>query len=137
MDFLTPAERSAVMARIRGKDTQPELAVRRILFGLGYRYRLHAKGLPGRPDLVFPIRRKVIFVHGCFWHGHSCLGGRLPATRSDFWTAKISGNKRRDRRNRAALRRLGWEALVVWECSLRRVKSLEAATARMVRFLEV
>ncbi|MFT3881362.1 MAG: very short patch repair endonuclease [Gemmatales bacterium] len=136
MDILTPEARSAMMSRIRGKDTAPELTVRHILFGLGYRYRLHGKALPGRPDFVFPARRKVIFVHGCFWHGHSCLGGKLPTTRTAFWAEKIAGNKRRDRRNRAALQRLRWESLVVWECTLRRVKSLEPATRRMVRFLE-
>ena len=136
MDFLTAEARSALMSRIRGKDTAPELAVRRILFALGYRYRLHAKALPGKPDLVFPARRKVIFVHGCFWHGHSCLGGRLPGTRTVFWAEKIAANKRRDRRNRRALGKLGWQSLVVWECKLRRVKKLESATARMVRFLE-
>ncbi|MBX3397095.1 MAG: DNA mismatch endonuclease Vsr [Gemmataceae bacterium] len=125
-----------MLSRIRGKDTAPELAVRRILFSLGYRYRLHVKALPGRPDLVFPARRKVIFVHGCFWHGHACLGGKLPGTRTDFWAAKIDGNRRRDRRNRAALRRLGWESLVVWECSMRRVQSLTTVRARMVRFLD-
>ena len=136
MDFLTPAARSALMSRIRGKDTGPELAVRRILFALGYRYRLHGRKLPGKPDLVFPARRKVVFVHGCFWHGHTCLGGRLPGTRSEFWAEKIGANKRRDRRNRRALGKLGWQSLVVWECKLSRVKLLESTTARMVRFLE-
>lgn len=136
MDILTTEARSAMMSRIRSKDTAPELTVRRILFALGYRYRLHAKSLPGKPDLVFPARSKVIFVHGCFWHGHACLGGKLPSTRRGFWAAKIADNKRRDRRNRAALRRLGWESLVVWECAIRRVKTLEPVTARMVRFLE-
>jgi DNA mismatch endonuclease (patch repair protein) len=122
MVFLTPEARSALMARIRGKDTAPELTVRRILFALGYRYRLHTKTLPGKPDLVFPTRRKVIFVHGCFWQGHVCLGGKLPSTRTEFWSEKILGNKRRDRRNRSLLRKLGWKMLVVWECSLRRAK---------------
>ena len=136
MDILTPEARSAMMSRIHGKDTAPELAVRRILFALGYRYRLHAKKLPGRPDLAFPARRKVIFVHGCFGHGHFSLGGKLPGTRTAFWAAKIADNKRRDRRNRAALRKLGWESLCVWECALRRVKTLEPATARMLQFLE-
>ncbi len=136
MDILTPAARSAMMSRIRGKDTAPELTVRRMLFSLGYRYRLHAKKLPGRPDLVFPARRKVIFVHGCFWHGHACLGGKLPGTRTNFWAKKIDGNKRRDRRNRSALRRLGWESLVVWECKLRRTECLESASSRIVRFLD-
>ena len=136
MDILTPKARSAMMSRIRGKDTAPERAVRRILFARGYRYRLHSNALPGRPDLSFPARRKVIFVHGCFWHGHACLGGKLPGTRTDFWATKIADNKRRDRRNRAALRQLGWASLIVWECALRRVKNLEPVTARMIRFLE-
>jgi DNA mismatch endonuclease (patch repair protein) len=133
MDTLSPEARSLLMSKIRGKDTLPELAVRRMLFALGYRYRLHSRNLPGRPDLVFPARRKVVFVHGCFWHGHSCLKGRLPRTRPEFWAAKIGGNKLRDRRNRWALAKLGWRSIVVWECKLR---DAERTAARLVEFLE-
>ena len=120
-DTLSPAERSARMGKVRGKDTVPEMLVRRAAHALGYRYRLHRKDLPGRPDLVFPSRRKVLFVHGCFWHRHpepSCKLARLPKSRVDFWRAKLEGNRERDLRNQAALRELGWDVLVIWECEL-------------------
>ena len=133
MDTLTPEERSRVMARVRSKDTRPELAVRRLLHGLGYRYRLHRRDLPGCPDLVFPSRRKLIFVHGCFWHRHNCkLGRRTPKSRVGFWTAKFEGNRSRDRRNRAKLRRRDWAVLMVWECQLRDLAKL---TTRLTEFL--
>ncbi|MGK2910232.1 MAG: very short patch repair endonuclease [Sphingobium sp.] len=134
MDPLSPAERSALMAKIRGKNTSPEMAVRRALFALGYRYRLHSAKLPGKPDLVFPARRKAVFVHGCFWHGHVCLNGKLPRTRRSFWRAKILGNQLRDRRTRRRLARLGWRTAVVWECRLK--KNAVGETERLVRFLE-
>jgi len=105
------------MSRIRGKDTKPEMRVRRLVHGMGYRYRLHARELPGRPDLVFRPRRKAIFVHGCFWHRHSgCSANRIPKTRADYWRAKLNRNVERDRRNEAALRTAGWGVLVIWEC---------------------
>lgn len=106
------------MARIRGKDTKPELFVRRALHALGYRFRLHGPGLPGNPDLVFPSRRAVIFVHGCFWHRHTCGKAYLPKTRTAFWKAKFLGNTQRDAIAEAALRRAGWRVIVVWECEL-------------------
>lgn len=118
MDTLTPAERSDRMSRIRGKDTAPELWVRRYLHALGFRYRLHARKLPGRPDLVLPKHGVVILVHGCFWHGHACQKGRIPATRSTFWREKLKGNRDRDARNLRKLKGLGWRVLTVWECSL-------------------
>ena len=133
MDKLTEAARSALMAKVHGKNTLPERTVRRLLHSLGYRYRLHYKQLPGKPDLVFPSRRKAIFVNGCFWHGHSCPRGKLPTTRINFWTAKIAGNTKRDRRNRAALVKAGWSVLAVWECELRNPLR---AVSRMVRFLD-
>lgn len=133
MDKLTETARSALMAKVHGKNTLPERMVRRLLHALGYRFRLHYRKLPGKPDLAFPGRRKVIFVNGCFWHGHSCPRGKLPTTRVEFWEAKIAGTKRRDRRNRTAIRKAGWAVLTVWECELR--KPLRAVT-RMVRFLE-
>lgn len=114
-----PDARRKQMAAIRGRDTKPELLVRRLLHGLGYRYRLHAKGLPGRPDLVFSARRKAMFIHGCFWHGHEhCTAGRIPRTRSDFWGAKLSANKLRDSRVLREIEELGWTTQVLWECEL-------------------
>jgi len=113
------------MAAIRGKDTGPEMIVRRLLTALGYRYRLHGRALPGKPDLVFASRRAVVFVHGCFWHRHFCRFGRVvPKTRAAFWRTKLEGNATRDRRTRARLRREGWRVLVVWECQLRDVEQL-------------
>ena len=106
------------MSRIRGKDTQPELLVRRLAHSLGYRYRLHVSKLPGRPDLVFSSRRKVIFVHGCFWHGHTCKRGAVPATNIAFWTAKLQRNQERDVGNIKSLKKSGWRVLVLWECSI-------------------
>lgn len=109
------------MGRVRGKDTKPELVVRRIVHKLGYRYRLHQRHLPGRPDLVFASRQKVIFVHGCFWHRHDapdCKLARLPKSRLEFWSAKLDGNRSRDAKNLAALKEGGWRILVVWECEL-------------------
>jgi DNA mismatch endonuclease (patch repair protein) len=120
-DTLTKEQRSERMGLVLGKDTGPEMAVRRTVHGLGYRYRLHGKGLPGRPDLVFGKKKKVIFVHGCFWHRHgdsSCKLARLPKSRLDFWVPKLEANKERDTRNQGALRAEGWGVLVIWECEL-------------------
>src|SRR5262245_32611892 len=104
------------MALVRGAHTKPELAVRRLTFGMGFRYRLHVNALPGRPDLVFPSRRCVILVHGCFWHRHArCKLARLPKSRVQFWRSKLEGNRERDRRNQRALRARGWRVLVLWE----------------------
>ncbi|MFD1702847.1 very short patch repair endonuclease [Methylopila henanensis] len=117
----TPERRSAVMRAVKGRDTGPEMAVRRAAHALGYRFRLHRKDLPGRPDLVFPSRRKAIFVHGCFWHGHDCArGARTPKTNADYWRAKIARNMARDERVKAELAALGWETLTIWECELKR-----------------
>jgi DNA mismatch endonuclease, patch repair protein len=119
-DVLTPAQRSFNMSRIRGKDTTPELTVRRMVHGMGFRYRLHVARLAGKPDLVFAGRRKVIFVHGCYWHMHSCRWGRVkPKTNAEFWQEKRRSNVRRDRRNLRELAAEGWVVLVVWECELR------------------
>lgn len=105
------------MRAVKSKDTKPEMVVRRLVHGLGYRYRLHVGGLPGKPDLVFPRRRKVIFVHGCFWHGHDCRrGARQPAANDEYWKAKIARNRQRDADNFLALRESGWQVLIVWEC---------------------
>ncbi len=133
MDNLTRAQRSETMRRVRGKDTQPEIAVRRLIHRQGFRFRLHSRELPGNPDLVFPSRGKVIFVHGCFWHGHGCRAGlNRPGSNVDYWLPKLDRNKKRDRVNRSRLRRLGWDVLVVWECQL---KSPGALLERISRFL--
>lgn len=119
-DVLTTEQRYRCMSRIRGKDTGPEMRVRRIVHGMGFRYRLHSARLPGRPDIVFSRLRKLIFVHGCFWHMHRCHLGRVhPSTNADFWKAKREANRKRDARNRQVLRRAGWDVLIVWECELR------------------
>lgn len=114
------------MSGIRGKDTQPELVVRRALHAAGLRYRLHDTGLPGKPDLVFPRHRAVVFVHGCFWHAHrDCRFFRVPATRTDFWRAKLAGNAARDARNVQGLLNAGWRVATVWECAVRARTSLD------------
>jgi DNA mismatch endonuclease Vsr len=108
------------MAAVRSTDTKPEMQVRRMLHRLGYRYRLHVKAMPGKPDLVFPVRRAVLEIRGCWFHGHLCpRGARVPATRRDYWTAKIAGNMARDARNLEALAALGWRVMEIWECELR------------------
>jgi DNA mismatch endonuclease, patch repair protein len=114
-----PISRSENMRRIRSKDTTPELMVRRLLYRLGYRYRLHYTKLPGKPDIVFPGRRKVIFVHGCFWHAHQCRIAHQPRTKLYYWSPKLARNVERDARNQAALLSLGWETFAVWECQTR------------------
>jgi len=134
-DRLTPAERSRLMGLVRGRDTSPERAVRKLATSLGYRYRLHSKKLPGRPDLVFPSLKKVVFVHGCFWHRHNCRRGRsTPATRIEFWNEKFTRNVQRDKQVRRALRRDGWRSLVLWECRLT-PRMLEKTAERLKRFL--
>ena len=118
-DVLTPAQRSFNMSRIRGAHTKPEMRVRKLLHAAGLRYRLHGKDLPGKPDLVFPRVRAVLFVHGCFWHMHRCKYGKpVPATNVTFWAEKRRSNVDRDGRNRAALRAQGWRVFEVWECHL-------------------
>jgi DNA mismatch endonuclease (patch repair protein) len=116
MDKLTPAARSAVMARIGQKDTAPEMLVRRTAHRLGFRYQLHRRDLPGSPDLVFPRSRRVIFVHGCFWHAHGCKIGKIPQSRQEFWVPKLARTQARDLRHIEALEAMGWTVLVIWEC---------------------
>lgn len=121
------------MSRIRSKDTKPEMVVRRLVHGMGYRYRLHASDLPGRPDLVFRPRRKVIFVHGCFWHRHAgCAADRLPTARREYWLHKLNGNVSRDARTQTALEEMGWRILVIWECE---TKNLDHTAESVRRFL--
>lgn len=117
------------MSRVRGRDTKPEMLVRRLTHGMGYRYRLHGRGLPGSPDLVFPSRMKVIFVHGCFWHQHldpGCKLARLPKSKLDFWGPKLETNRERDERNLVLLAELGWDVLVIWECQTKNREELQA-----------
>ncbi|MCY3879284.1 MAG: very short patch repair endonuclease [Rhodobacteraceae bacterium] len=135
LKLLPPSEeRSRNMRAIKGRDTKPEMRVRRLLHSMGYRYRLHRKDLPGKPDIVFGPRRKVIFVHGCFWHGHSCKAGqRIPKTNTEFWSNKIEANIERDRRQLEALSQAGWTALMLWECELR---DADALRDRLTAFLD-
>lgn len=119
MDKIDRATRSATMRAVKSKNTSLEMRVRRLLHHAGLRYRLHRADLPGKPDLVFPGKRKIIFLHGCFWHGHDCRPKIRPASNTDYWTPKIEGNKARDARNIAALREAGWQVLVLWECQLK------------------
>lgn len=132
MDRLTPEARSANMKAVRRKDTAPEMAVRRLLHAAGYRYRLHVKKLLGSPDIVFPGRKKAIFVHGCFWHGHDCRAGRRPQSRQEYWLPKIARNQERDAVAVNALSRSGWSSLIVWQCEATGHDSL---TARLTDFL--
>jgi len=118
-DVLTPEQRRLNMSRIRGRDTKPEMLLRRGLHARGFRFRLHRRDLPGCPDLVFPGLRAAVFVHGCFWHGHDCAMFKLPATRTEFWAAKIEGNRKRDARALKELSSAGWRTFVLWECDLR------------------
>ncbi|WP_211608642.1 very short patch repair endonuclease [Paraburkholderia haematera] len=133
MDKLSREKRSWLMSRVTSKNTTPELFVRGLLHRMGYRFRLHGPNLRGRPDIVFSKKKKVIFVHGCFWHGHrDCRLGRLPRTNLDFWAPKIERTRARDTETVAALEALGWKTLVVWQCEL---KNVELLTERLEEFL--
>jgi len=134
MDRLTAEKRSWLMSRVKAKHTKPELVVRRLVFGMGYRYRLHAKHLSGSPDLIFPGRKKAIFVNGCFWHGHiGCRSWRLPKTRVEFWKAKIERNQARDKASISLLEAEGWRVLTIWECEL---KFTDTLATRLREFIE-
>lgn len=122
------------MAAIRSKNTKPEIAVRRALHALGFRFRLHAAGLPGKPDIVLKKHEAIVQVKGCFWHGHRCLKGRIPGSNRAYWSAKIQGNKQRDRRNERRLRAAGWRVATIWECTVRRSNAVELAML-LERFL--
>ena len=130
----TPELRSRIMRAVKSRDTKPEMLTRRTVHGMGYRYRLHRKDLPGKPDLAFPSRRKAIFVHGCFWHGHDCPhGSRKPKSNRDYWETKISRNRERDARSEAALKQDGWRVLTIWECEM---KDETALKSQLRLFLE-
>lgn len=135
MDTLTRRRRGEVMSRVRSRNTAPELAVRKLLFALGYRFRVNMPGLPGTPDIAFTRKKKAIFVHGCFWHQHSgCPRNRPPKSNRAYWAPKLARNKERDRENRAALRRKGWLCLAVWECELSDFKLL---SRKLRKFLQL
>lgn len=132
-DSLTPEQRSLQMSRVRSKDTKPEMLVRKLVFAMGYRYRLHDRRLPGKPDLVFPGLKRIILVNGCFFHRHEeCRLARIPKSKREFWVPKLEGNKLRDRKILASLQREGWSVLVIWECEL---KSESALRDRLSSFL--
>lgn len=133
MDTISPAARSLLMARIKSKNTKPEMLVRKLVFSMGFRYRLHGRKLPGTPDLVFAGRKKVIFVHGCFWHRHAgCKLASVPKSREEFWLPKFAKTVARDQRFMQALEALGWGVLVIWECEL---KDMSAVRKRLLAFL--
>ncbi len=130
----TPELRSRIMRAVKGSDTAPEMAVRRLAHRLGYRFRLHRKDLPGKPDLVFPRLRKVVFVNGCFWHGHDCArGARAPKANAEYWRTKIKRNSLRDAANLGALKAKGWRAAVIWECELKELARVEKRLAGFLR----
>lgn len=136
VDVVTPARRSEIMSHIRAKDMVPEMAVRKLVHAMGYRYRLHRRDLPGNPDLVFSSKNKVIFVHGCFWHQHeskSCKITRKPKSNLDYWLPKLERTKQRDKQNQQKLNNSGWDVLVVWECEME--KSIEIVMENISRFL--
>jgi DNA mismatch endonuclease (patch repair protein) len=134
VDTVSLERRSEIMSRVRSRDTKPEMVVRRLVHGLGYRYRLHKRDVPGKPDLVFKSRKKAIFVHGCFWHRHEgCPNTRTPKSRVEFWERKFFQNQARDKQVRKELDEAGWNCLVIWECQ---VKDIETLTDKIVAFLE-
>ncbi len=133
VDNCTPAVRSKIMSSVAQKNTGPEMYVRRLIHRMGYRYALHRRDLPGRPDLVFAPRRKIVFVHGCFWHGHTCRKGRLPTSRADYWAERIGKNQARDASNISDLEADGWDVCIVWECEISDPDSLRR---RLVHFLD-
>jgi DNA mismatch endonuclease (patch repair protein) len=138
VDVHTPEARSLNMSRIHGRDTRPEMRVRKLLHSMGFRYRLHAKDLPGKPDLVFPRAKTVLFVHGCFWHMHRCKYGKpAPATNKTFWAEKRRGNVDRDKRNRRLLRAQGWRVFEIWECHTRQPETMRAKLGAVIDALSL
>jgi len=136
-DIVDASTRSMMMSRVKGKDTRQEVEIRKRLFALGFRYRLHDKKLPGTPDIILPKYRAVIFIHGCFWHVHDCHLFRWPSSKKAFWKKKLSGNKKRDIENITKLMKLGWRVLVIWECAYRRPgKNREQEFARIAQKTE-
>lgn len=134
-DTQTPEQRRRTMQSVGTANTGPELRIRKLLHQFGYRYRLHRRDLPGSPDIVFPGRRKVLLIHGCFWHAHGCRQGRPPKSRPDYWLPKLARNKQRDTDVEEALRRLGWDVMIVWQCELRTKDILASTMERVAAFL--
>lgn len=135
MDIYSKQKRTEIMSKISGKNSQPEIVIRKLIFMHGYRFRIHKKGIPGKPDIVFPKYKKVIFINGCFWHGHNgCKRSTLPASNTDFWKEKITNNKKRDKNNYTKLTKLGWEYLVVWQCTINK-KNLPKLEKKILYFL--
>lgn len=120
-DIFSLQKRSAIMSKIGGKNTKPEILVRKFLFSKGFRYRINVKTLPGKPDIVLPKYKTVIFINGCFWHGHNCKKGKLPSSNIDFWKEKISNNKSRDDKNSDLLIKLGWKVIIIWQCEISKI----------------
>ncbi|MDR2365510.1 MAG: DNA mismatch endonuclease Vsr [Zoogloeaceae bacterium] len=133
MDKISPEKRSWTMARVKGKDTQPEKMARALLHGMGYRFRLQRADLPGKPDIVLPRFRTVVFVHGCFWHRHSCKRATTPASNTEYWSAKFAGTVARDAMNKSLLEMKGWRVLTIWECELKEVSALQARLRAVLR----
>jgi len=131
-DIYSKQKRSKIMSKISGKESKPEILVRKFLFTNGFRYRKNDKRYPGKPDIVLPRYKTVIFIHGCFWHGHNCKAGKLPETRKEFWEEKIKGNIERDKRNKSELEKLGWNVIIIWQCELKnneiKTKTLDKLT---------
>ena len=134
-DTLTTAQRRHCMSQVKGRNTEPEIVLRRWLWSKGFRYRLHATKLPGKPDIVFPGKKKVIFVHGCFWHKHDCGHFSWPKSNAEFWKKKIQGNVKRDRRNAKAIIQAGWKSFAVWECELKKEVS-QHLQKKVIQFLD-
>ena len=134
-DIYSKQKRSLIMSKISNKNTKPEILIRKLLYSLGYRFRLHKKELPGKPDIVLPKHKKVIFVNGCFWHGHNkCVRSKLPLTNKKFWSDKIAKNKKKDRSNFIRLKKLGWNYLVIWQCEISK-KNFNKLTNKIISFL--
>ena len=124
-DIYSQSKRSEIMSKISGKETKPEIVVRKFLFSKGFRYRKNDKRFPGKPDIVLPKYKTIIFVHGCFWHGHDCKAGKLPETQKEFWREKINDNKTRDRKKREILRSEGWKVITIWNCEIKTITDRE------------
>ena len=134
-DTYSKQKRSQIMSKIPGKNTKPEIIIRKIAHGLGYRFRLHKKNLPGKPDIVFPKYKKVILINGCFWHGHkNCNRSKLPSTNKKFWKEKIDGNKKKDKSNLIRLKKTGWDYLVIWQCEIKK-SDYEKLEKKIAEFL--
>jgi DNA mismatch endonuclease (patch repair protein) len=131
-DIYSKQKRSEIMSRISGKETKPEILVRKFLFANGFRFRKNVKDLPGKPDIVLPKYKTVIFIHGCFWHGHTCKRGTLPTTNIEFWKTKIGGNIERDKRDISELEKQGWNVIVIWQCE---IKNIELQNERLAKLL--